>query len=335
MRPGDFQFYVLRFVIAQLILSGCCFSYVHAGSADTLQAGKPHRTYPSFYQEHIRVDARLADWPSKMFYDNTDARLLYAVGNDSSTLFVCLQVLEQSEQNNIIHEGLTFRIEPGGRKKESVLVQFPYGPAKPVDAPPAGPGDRPGQPCISNPPPPAGDRPDQGNSQHNNQLKGQGRRWRPTPKSFRAGLKLTGFREDIDGIYPADTTVKHVEAAMAYDTTGALVLEIGIPLSAFKTDPKMAKYVSLIFVVTNQGGNPDPDAPPIEHHNGNYANGGNPNGGGRHGGMQGGGVPGGGQGEMGGGHGEGHGNGSSQSHSTQNQSKDFKISHKFSIAPAH
>jgi hypothetical protein len=332
MKPGNFQFHFITFSAAIFIFFGTCPTGMSAGITDTLQPEKPHGNYPTFYQGHISVDGNLADWPSKMFYDNPEARILYAVGNDSSMLYICLQVMEQSEENNIIHEGLTFRIEPGGKKKESVLVQFPYGPAKPVDPPPPGPGDHPGQPGVSSPPSSSGDHSDQGHFQHSNQLKGQGKRWRPTPKRFTAGLKITGFRDGIDGIYPSDTAVKHVDAAMSYDTTGALVLEIGIPLSAFKNDLKEAKYVSLLFAVTNQGGTAPQDAPPTEHQNGNYGNGGNTHGGGRHGGMQGGGMPGGGQGEMGGGHGEGHGGGSSRN-GAQNQSKDFKISHKFSIAP--
>lgn len=330
MKPGNFKFHLITFSAALFVFSGCCLNGMSAGITDTLQPEKPHSNYPTFYQGHISVDGNLADWPSKMFYDNPEARILYAVGNDSSMLYICLQVMEQSEENNIIHEGLTFRIEPGGKKKESFLVQFPYGPAKPVDQPPSGPGDHPGQPGVSTPPPSQGDHPEQGH--HSSQVKGQGRHWRPTPKRFTAGLKLTGFRDGIDGVYPADTAVKHVDAAMSYDTTGALVLEIGIPLAALKSNLKDAKYVSLLFVVTNQGGNAPQDAPPTEHQNENYSHGGNMNGGGRHQGMGSGGMQGGGQGGMGGGHGEGHGGGSSHN-SSQNQSKDFKISHKFSIAP--
>ena len=330
MRPGNFQFRALKFLMAISFFTGSGFSYADTGLKDTLQPGKTHGNYPSFYQEHIRVDGNLADWPSKMFYDHTEARLLYAVGNDSTKLFFCLQVLEQSEQMNIIHEGLTIRIEPGGRKKESVLIQFPFGPAKPVDPPSAGPGDHVVQPGGTNPPSQSGDRPAQAGYQQKNHFQNQGKpRMRPKPKSFSAGVKISGFRESIDGIYPADTAVKHVEAAMAYDTTGALVIEISVPLSCFKNDPRMSKYISLGFVVTNQGGNSHEEAPP-----GGTTGEGHVHGGGAHnGGMPGGGVPGGGQGEMGGQHGEGHGSRSSQNTGTQNQSKDYKISHKFLIAP--
>jgi hypothetical protein len=332
MRPGNFQIYAIKLFIAISFFCGYCFTKAFAGLTDTLDAKKPASNYPSFYQGHIKVDGKLADWPSKMFYDNIDARLVYAVGNDSSCLYFCLQILDQSEQMSVLHEGLTFMIEPGGKKKEAGLVQFPYGPAKPVESHGSGAGDRPGQPAVYNPSPQPGDRPEHGQYQHQHQGTYQ---IKQKPRSFSAGVKLSGFREGIDGIYPADTVVKRVETAMAYDTTGALVLEIAVPFSCFKNDLKKAKYVSLGFVVTASGGGSQQEEGPPKTN----SQGGGMHGGGGHGGMHGGGM-GGGQGGMGGGqegmaggHGEGHGGGSSQNASAQNQSKNYKTWHKFSVAP--
>jgi hypothetical protein len=301
------------------------------------------------------VDGRLTEWPSNMFYDKTDAGVLYALANDSSRLYFCVQVLPRGEKAEVLQKGLIFRIAFNGSKKGSCLVSFPYGVVKPYGSPPdAGPGDRPGRPEGEEMSPPPGDRPDPGaagsspQARPKGQAGAQGMGNMGKARRFKYAVKLEGFSGNIDGVYPPDTLFKPVETATAYDSTGALVLECAIPLSCFPEDLRTAKYVSFSFAINDPGSTPDRGGqqngqggpggggmqggrgPGGSMGGGMPGGGGGPGGMGGGGGMQGGGGPGGG-GMQGGGPG-GPGGGSPPSDSDSG-SKTYKISHKFSISP--
>jgi len=354
-------------LVSFFIFCGYCFTRVYAGGTDKLKAKKSQGDYPCFYQEQFKVDGCLSDWQSKMFYDHIEARVLYAVANDSSRLYFCIQILDQDEQISILHDGLTFTIEANGKKKESCLVKFPFGGVRPYGAPPvAGRGDRPDQPGGDKMQPPPGDRPDPGQPGMNGQVQEKGKpqgKGQPQgmgivkqkSRRFTANLNLSGFRDDIDGTYSPGSPLKGVETALAYDSTGSLVIEAAIPISYFKQDLRMAKYVSIGFVIRNAvsgkpqegpggmdrgsmqgngrpggGGSPGGGGVQIEGPGGGQSGIGDGPGGGQ-GGMRRG--PGGGQGGMGGSPGSsGPGGGPYQDSGSQSQSKNYKISHKFSIA---
>ena len=242
--------------------------------------------YPSYYHRDFMIDGRLSDWPSGMFYNNSEASVLYAVANDSTRLFFCIQIPEQSSQLNVLHEGLRININVSGKKKEDCQIYFPYGAVK--------------------------------TNEHSSMT---GHR---KPQSFKASLKMNGFTEDVDGIYPNDSLFKGVEAAIAYDSTGSLVLEMAVPLACFTVDLRAAKYTTLGFVINSNGKGPNSGVPKKEGGQGGV----------KHSGGQGGG----GSGGMGGKHGGGGGSGSGGGHSpngqgNQSQNSQVKISHKFILAP--
>jgi hypothetical protein len=181
---------------------------------------------------------------------------------------------------------------------------------------------------------------------------------RQRARRFQSNVSLSGFREGIDGTYSPVSLLPGVETALAYDSTGSLVIETAIPLSYFKEDLRMARYVSLGFVIKNSvSGKPQEGQSSGRSGRGGAEGSGGIQieGPGGQAGMSGGigsgqgGGPGGGQGGMGGGHGGGqggmgggpggggHGGGPGgelpRDSGSQSQSKNFKISHKFSIAP--
>ena len=97
---------------------------------DTISMKKSGSRFPEYYIRGLSVDGNPADWPESMFYDNNDAKVLYAVANDSSHLFICIQVMDMSEQMNLIHGGLTIWVDPKGKKKESCAVNYFFQPVK-------------------------------------------------------------------------------------------------------------------------------------------------------------------------------------------------------------
>ena len=314
--------------ILVLFFCGWHFSSGQAAVPDTIPFKRSTADYPSFYHERFTVDGKLTEWPSGMFYDNVDARILYAVSNDSSRMYFCLQILHQAEQMSVMHDGLAFRIEANGKKKESSLLEFPFGPVKPYGASPAAAGNR-------NEPQP----------QVQNQLPLPGMKGiRQKARRFSADIKLSGFREGFDGIFHSDSLPKNMETALAYDSSGTLVIEVAVPLAYFKQDLRMTKYVSLAFVIKGivpaspqygQGGGGGGGMQGGGGHGGGYPGGqglGGGPGGGQDGGQGMGGGPGGTQGG-GQGMGGGQGNGPPPGGNPQSETKNYKISHKFAIAP--
>ena len=141
---------------------------------------------------------------------------------------------------------------------------------------------------------------------------------------------MDGFNENMNRIFQPDSLIKGVENAIAYDSTGSLVLEMAIPLAGFKEDLRTAKYTSFGFVINGKGKG---DKSGMSGKEGGQ-------GGGKHSGGQGGGGSGGMGGKHGGGGGSGSGKGggygsghSQNGQGQQSQNNQFKISHKFTIAP--
>ena len=150
-------------------------------------------------------------------------------------------------------------------------------------------------------------------------------------QQFTGEIKVAGFRDSFNGTVPFEEKGKGFLAAVAYDAGGALVVEGCIPMQAFATNPNLAKCLSLGFTIEQKGGGPGGRGQQGDMH------GNGPPGGVQEGNDMGGGMPGGGQGGsqgMGGsrGNGGGQGGGPHDRNGQQDQSKSFKIWHKFSVA---
>jgi hypothetical protein len=265
-----------------LVFLVTCFNAYSRNDLNTKTEGNK---YPAFYHRGFIMDGRLTDWPSGMFYNNSEASVLYAVANDSTSLYFCIQILEQSAQLNALHDGLIISINIYGKKKEFCQIYFPYEAVK------------------------INENKDQTSPRQT--------------RSFSASMKMEGFNEDVNGIYRPGTLFKGVETAIAYDSTGSLVLEMAVPLAGFTVDLRTAKYATFGFVIHSKGKGAKAGVPDKE--------------GGQGGGKHSGGQGGGGSGGMGGKHGGGGGSGSGRGHSPngqgqQSQNNQFKISHKFAIA---
>ena len=264
------------------------FTYFSAFSMNNASINIEGSKYPFYYNKDIRIDGRLNDWPSGTFYNSSEANVIYAIANDSVRLYFCVQLLEQSTQLNVLHNGLVINITITGKKKKSCQIYFPY------------------QDVESN---------------EQSIIKGK-----QQPRTFAASLKMNGFNEDINGIFRHDSLPKGIETAIAYDQTGALSLEMAIPMADFLEDLRTAKFATFGFVINSKGNGGNPG---VQNKQGGQGSG-------KHSGGKGGG---GGSGGMGGKHGGdgGGGNGSGSAH-TQNgqghqpQNTQFKISHKFTIA---
>ena len=329
-KAGSLFILVISFILSTSF-NGFC--------SDTISLKKSGKGFPEFYIRGLSVDGNPADWPESMFYDNNDAKVLYAVANDSSHMFICIQVMDMSEQMNLVHGGLTIWVDPKGKKKETCAVKYFFQPVK-SETDNATRAETVLPPAQGNNPSP---------NSHANVMQGGSRQLqhgfsKPKPRKFTGTIESSGFVKEYNIEKTAENSDNGFSGALAYDTTGVLIFEAMIPLSAFPVDPRHSKCLSMGFQLnkisigsgqSNQG----------EQHKGYSQNGSNGSGGMSGGGMHGGGMGGGMHGGMGGGMGGGggmHGGGGhggyshgnkSDSDNPQNDSKSIKIWHKFSLAP--
>ena len=283
--------------------------------------------YPSKFLTGLVIDGNPADWPSGNFYNDNDAKVLYAAANDSTHLYICLQVLDPAEQAVIIHEGVILWLDPRGKKGKDCSVRFTCGPMLHDETTEAvhnsgHPGGVPPQGSSPQGAPVQGAHP---HGQHKMAVK-------PAVQRFPVAMQITGFRAEFNGNKPYGETGGDFRAAVAYDSTDVLNLEVMIPLSAFQSDPYKGKCLAIGFEIKNPGGHSG-----LGGTHGGSQPGHQQGGGGGMGGMHGGGGGMGGMHEGGGGmHGGGmHNGGGPGQHGgndSQNEAKTYKIWHKISLA---
>ncbi|HNY02590.1 MAG TPA: hypothetical protein PKG48_08385 [Bacteroidales bacterium] len=277
----------------------------------------------SSFAAGIRIDGRMTDWPTGLFYISSEAQAMYAVANDSSNLYFCLQMADESSQATALR-GVTVWIDPAGKKKETCSLRISAIPMRPEGDGKGGPG--PNRQMTGNPPA-RGERP----------AGMKGMKGGPGNRPLSGRMNASGFREKFNTMIPVPGPDSGLCAAMALDSTGVLVIEGKIPLSALPVDARTAKALTFGFgvEVNNMSG-------PEGAGQGGMHGGGGPQGGmGREGGMEGGmgggmnsGMEGGGGGHPGGRHeGQGGMDGQPGKDPSTRQTKLVKTWYKFTLAP--
>ncbi|MDP4282500.1 MAG: hypothetical protein Q8867_10185, partial [Bacteroidota bacterium] len=213
------------------------------------------KKYPSFYSTGIKVDGNPAEWPSKILFCNFDAKVYYGAANDSNHLYFCVEILNSAEQMKIMRNGLEIWINPEGKKKKTSLVNVTFGS-----------GNKPGEPGDNRMRPPTGGpgsnqmKPPQGDSLPPSILKGnppkkQGKMMpRQRAFSFPGNITTEGFRDGFNSTWIPGKGKDDFSAFFAYDSTGALILEVRVPVNAFQIDPRNSDCVAMGFEITSMGG---------------------------------------------------------------------------------
>jgi hypothetical protein len=75
----------------------------------------------------IAIDGSLKEWGDSLRYYNTDKKINYSLANDKDNLYMAVRINDFSEQVRIVNAGLTFSIDPKGKKKESFTITYPLG----------------------------------------------------------------------------------------------------------------------------------------------------------------------------------------------------------------
>jgi YD repeat-containing protein len=218
----------------------------------------------------IAVDGDIKEWGDSLHYYNAEKHLNYDIANTKDTLYLAIRFNDRVDQMRVLRAGLTFTIDPKGKKKEAYSITFPLNT-----------GSTPSKSLFR----------DTGMIESTKQEREELMRERVT--SLR-GIKVEGFKDIEDEMITTSNTYG-IQTAVNYDENGYLVCEAAIPLQYFHVDDLAKNEWSFNFKINA-----------VEHKQSDHEGGGQQGGGGRHGG--GGGMGGGGGGRHGGTGGGSNGN---------------------------
>lgn len=77
------------------------------------------------WAESISVDGDLSDWGTKLKNENTAQKMSFEIRNDDQYLFVAVRIVEQQRQVQAITQGISFMLNPEGKRKDGPGIVFP------------------------------------------------------------------------------------------------------------------------------------------------------------------------------------------------------------------
>jgi hypothetical protein len=161
---------------------------------------------------HIVVDGKLNDWGDSLRYISEEKKIPYTIANDKDNIYVAVRISDRSEQRRVLMAGITFSIDPKGKKKESFCVTFPY------TDPEAMPAER-----MQQPPAADGQQPQPGNDDDRQERMEAG-------LTRLKQIKATGFADVLNEVMTT-ANLYGIKTALGFDSDGYLVYEAAVPIS--------------------------------------------------------------------------------------------------------
>ena len=189
-------------VISQLFAINIC-SAQSDKTTGTLQAPPPK----------IAIDGDAKEWGDSLRYYNAEKKINYSIANTKDTLYMAIRINDRSEQTRILKAGLTFTIDPKGKKKEAYSITFPVNTSGKVSLTDLQNKD---------------EAPGEVTQQERDEL------MRERITTLR-GIKVVGFK-DIENDMITTSNTYGIQTAVNYDDKGYLVCEAAIPMSFFHVD---------------------------------------------------------------------------------------------------
>jgi YD repeat-containing protein len=259
--------YLTYSIISQLLAVSICNAQSNKAALNALQAPP----------QNIAIDGDIKEWGDSLRYYNTEKKINYSIANDKENLYMAIRITDRLEQRKIFKAGITFSIDPKGKKKETFSITFPLNVQGGSVA------------SLVSQKEPEGEV----TKQDREEL------MRERITTLR-GIKVVGFK-DIEGDMITTSNTYGIQTAINYDENGNLICEAAIPLKFFHTDEPSKNEWAFNFKVN---GLTRPTAGQGADQGGGGGGRGGRGGGGGGGGFGGGGGGGGGRG----GHGGGGGN---------------------------
>jgi hypothetical protein len=149
----------------------------------------------------VIIDGDSKEWGDSLAYYNVEKDIHYTIANDKENLYLVVKTNDLQQQNSILLSGVTFSVDPKGRKKAVYSITFPL------------------KGSINT------------NSDANT-LEGK-REIASSTKSKKIGIK--GFKDINEDQLNTDNAYK-IKIALNFDDEGYLVYEEAIPLALFHAD---------------------------------------------------------------------------------------------------
>ena len=208
--------------------------------------------------KNVIVDGNIKEWGDSLSYYSPEERINYMIANNKDTLYLAVKIYDKTEIARVLHAGLTFSIDPKGKKKQTFSITFPLNVQGSASVPfnRHAPGDE-----------------DVITQEDRDEL------MRERITSLR-GIKVVGFK-DIEGDMITTSNTYGIQSALNYDDAGNLTCEAAIPMKFFHADSELKSQWAFNIQIN---GIPRP-APTSDDNGGSHGGGGmGGGGGGRHGG---------------------------------------------------
>jgi len=165
---------------------------------------------------HIVVDGSVKEWGDSLAFYSPAERLDYDITNTKDTLYFAVKVFDRSEVARIMHAGITFIIDPKGKKKETFSITFPLN---------VGAGSTPLFDKNA-----AGDEDTVSKADREELM-------RERITTLR-GIKVVGFK-DVEDPNITTSNTYGFQTAIDFDDAGNLVCEAAIPMNFFHADGQL------------------------------------------------------------------------------------------------
>lgn len=156
------------------------------------------------------IDGDIKKWGDSLRFYNAEKKINYALANDKDNLYMAIKINDRLDQIKILRAGLTFSIDPKGKKKDASGITFPL--------------------TVQ------GSAPLTTIKENTGEITEQEREdlMRERLTTLR-GIKVEGFK-DIEGDMITTSNTYGIQTAINYDQNGALICEAAIPLKFFHVD---------------------------------------------------------------------------------------------------
>ncbi|HEY4326601.1 MAG TPA: hypothetical protein VGN20_21630 [Mucilaginibacter sp.] len=193
--------YLICAFAGQLLLINISNAQTNKSGTNTLQAPPTN----------IAIDGDVKKWGDSLRYYNTEKHINYSIANDQDNVYMAIRITDRLDQRKIIKSGITFSVDPKGKKKETFSITFPLN----VQG---------GAPALPSPKAEDGEV----TKQDREEL------MRERITTLR-GIKVVGFKDIEDDMITTSNTYG-IKTAINYDDDGNLVCEAAIPLKFFHSD---------------------------------------------------------------------------------------------------
>jgi hypothetical protein len=182
----------------------------------------------------VTVDGIPAEWPKPLNFYDSDTRLLFAISNDSTHVYLCFESKDEQTQRKIMRAGMKVELDIRGKGKRSATISFPLPPKEREDV--EGNTDNATATSTTNSRQPL----DEANRKEEQALMRQ----RFLTDNITMDVKGFAF---TNGILPIKG--KNITVAMNWDSTGSLFYEIAVPITELFSNgynaQELAKEITL------------------------------------------------------------------------------------------